>query len=286
MVGSYLNATSTFFKGEKTAAQYGIFSSDWSGGAWSQTYASNFNDSGYYIGACIQVCNQTIDHARGQYSALGYSGTNSGGTLVIKNSEFDHNEEGVDTNSENTDFPSPQDGACPGGKRPTIAGAVGCWVFMNNYVHDNNNPNVPSAGAAALAPVGTGLSVSGGRNDTILHNRFVNNKAWGVIFIPFPDSGKPCSGGVRNFDLLGKGSCLFDELRRCADQQHVHQRRRLREPDERRLLSSKTSTATRPTATAATSTRRGASRPWPRSCSRAIPVARTRRSPRTSTSRS
>ncbi|MGI8506253.1 MAG: hypothetical protein ACR2MK_05520, partial [Solirubrobacteraceae bacterium] len=61
-LGSYLTATSTFFKGEKTAATYGIFSSNWSGGTWDQTYASNFNDSGYYIGACQQVCNQTVNH--------------------------------------------------------------------------------------------------------------------------------------------------------------------------------------------------------------------------------
>ncbi len=45
--GSYLTATSTFFKDESTAAQYGIFSSNWSGGTWDQTYASNFNDSGH-----------------------------------------------------------------------------------------------------------------------------------------------------------------------------------------------------------------------------------------------
>jgi hypothetical protein len=209
-VGSYLNATATFFGNEKTAAQYGIFSSDWSGGTWDQTYTSNFNDSGYYIGACKQQCNQTIDHAWAQYSALGYSGTNSGGALVIKRSEFDHNEEGADTNSENTDFPSPQNGACPGNAISPITHTHSCWVFMDNFVHDNNNPNVPSAGAAALAPVGTGMSVSGGHNDTVVHNRFVNNGAWGAIFIPFPDTGKPCTGGTRNAPLLGRGSCLFD----------------------------------------------------------------------------
>ncbi|MGZ4225859.1 MAG: hypothetical protein ACXVTC_06370 [Solirubrobacteraceae bacterium] len=54
MLGSYLTATSTYFGGEKTAAQYGIFSSNWVGGLWDQTYASNFNDSGYYIGACVR----------------------------------------------------------------------------------------------------------------------------------------------------------------------------------------------------------------------------------------
>ena len=61
-----MTATSTFFKGETTAAEYGIFSSNWTGGTWDQSYASNFNDSGYYIGACQQVCHQTIEHALGR----------------------------------------------------------------------------------------------------------------------------------------------------------------------------------------------------------------------------
>jgi len=59
-------------------------------------------------------------------------------------------------------------------------------VFFHNYVHDNNNPNVPGAGIAAAGPVGTGLSISGGRNDTVMGNRFEHNDAWGVIFVPFP----------------------------------------------------------------------------------------------------
>jgi hypothetical protein len=73
---------------------------------------------------------------------------------------------------------------------------------MDNYVHDNNNPNVPSSGAAAAGPTGTGLSVSGGRDDTIMNNTFANNGAWGVILVPYPDTETPppdataCSGGV------------------------------------------------------------------------------------------
>jgi hypothetical protein len=82
---------------------------------------------------------------------------------------------------------------------------------MDNYVHDNNNPNVPSAGSAAAGPVGTGLADAGGRNDTIMRNRFVRNNAWGLIITPYPDSGKPCTGGTLNSPLLGKGSCLYDD---------------------------------------------------------------------------
>jgi len=211
--GAYLSTTSTYLKsqskaGEFSAAQYGVFSSNWSGGTWDHIYASNFNDSGFYIGACRQVCNQTMNHAHAQYNALGYSGTNSGGRLLIENSEFDHNEDGFDTNSQNADEPAPQNGACPVGVKPPVAGAPTCWVFFHNYVHDNNNPNVPAAGSAAQGPVGTGMSVAGARNDTIMGNTFVRNNAWGVILVPYPDSGGPCDGGT--VGGLGPGSCLFD----------------------------------------------------------------------------
>jgi hypothetical protein len=214
--GSYLSATDMFYENETDAAGYGIFSSNWSGGTWDHTYTSNMNDSGYYIGACQQQCDQTINHAWAEFNALGYSGTNSGGQLVVENSQFDNNEDGFDTNSQNnTDYPSPQNGACPNGGISPITHTHSCWVFIHNYVHDNNNPNVPSAGAAAAGPVGTGMSISGGHNDTVMDNRFVHNDAWGTIFVPYPDTETPppqapaCAGGTP--DVLGPGSCWYDE---------------------------------------------------------------------------
>ncbi|HEY1519684.1 MAG TPA: hypothetical protein VGF91_24880 [Solirubrobacteraceae bacterium] len=208
-LGSYLTATSTFFGGEKSAAQYGIFSSNWTGGTWEQSYVSNFNDSGLYIGACQHVCDQTIDHAWAEFNALGYSGSNSGGWMLIENSRFDNNEDGFDTNSQNGDEPSPQNGACPAGVQPPVAGASSCWVLTHNLFDHNNNPNVPSAGSAAAGPYGTGMSLSGARNDSVIDNTFESNGAWGAILVPYPDSGKPCTGGVLGW--IGAGSCLFDE---------------------------------------------------------------------------
>ena len=205
-LGSYLNATSTYFNNdETTAAEYGIFSSNWDGGTWYRDYTSNFNDSGFYIGACQQQCNQTINDVWAEFSALGYSGSNSGGQLVVENSQFDHNEDGFDTNSQNGDNPPPQDGACPNNGVSPITHTHSCWVFMNNYVHDNNNPNVPTAGLAGGGPVGTGMSLSGARDDTVMHNRFVHNGAWGTIIVPFPDSGPPCTGGTNSGAV-----CLYD----------------------------------------------------------------------------
>jgi hypothetical protein len=206
--GSYLNATSTFFKDESTAASYGIFSSNWDGGTWYQDYASNFNDSGFYIGACQNQCNQTVDHVWSEYSAIGYSGSNSGGNLVVENSQWDNNQDGFDTNSQNGDNPPPQDGACPNNGVSPITHTHSCWVFMNNYVHDNNDPNVPTAGTAGGTPVGTGMSMDGARDDTVIHNRFVHNGAWGTIIVPYPDSGPPCSGGTSGPG--GQPACLFD----------------------------------------------------------------------------
>jgi hypothetical protein len=210
--GSYLTATSTFFHREATAATYGIFSSNWSGGTWDQTYASNMNDSGYYIGACQQICNQTMNHAWAEFNALGYSGSNSGGTLIIKNSEFDNNQEGFDTNSQNGDEPSPQNGACPGNKISPITHTHSCWVFMDNFVHDNNNPNVPASGGAAAGPTGTGMTISGGRNDTVMDNLFEHNNAWAIGLVPYPDSGPPCIGGTRHFTF---GNCYFEGWNRA-----------------------------------------------------------------------
>ena len=154
-----------------------MFTSAWTGGTFDQIYASNFNDSGFYIGACRQVCNQTINHGWAEFNALGYSGSNSGGRLLIENSQFDNNDDGFSTNSQNGDNPPPQNGACPAGVSPPVAGAPTCWVFIHNFVHDNNNTTTPGLGSAAAGPVGTGMSVAGGRNDTIMSNRFVNNKA-------------------------------------------------------------------------------------------------------------
>ena len=207
--GAWLTATTQFFQNETSAAQYGLFTSNWDGGMLEHVYASNMNDSGIYIGACQQQCNQVLNDAWSEFSALGYSGTNSGGSLVIENSQWDNNEDGFDTNSQNADEPSPQNGACPDNGISPITHTHSCWVFMHNWSHDNNDTTAPAAGSAAAGPVGTGMTLSGGRNDTVMDNLFENNNAWGTAFVPYPDSGPPCTGG-RGGQSAG-ASCVFDE---------------------------------------------------------------------------
>jgi hypothetical protein len=213
--GNYLTGTSTFLNNETTAAEYGIFSSNARGPAgWNEIYGSNMNDSGMYVGACHQLCDVTIDHAWMENSALGYSGTNSGGTIVIENSQFDENGDGADTNTQIAgDPPPPQNGACPDGGTSPITHTHSCWVFIHNDVHDNDNPDVPEAGNAAAAPIGTGMTIAGGRNDTVMDNTFANNGAWGTLFVPYPDSGTPSlhqkCDDFGGFEIKGIG-CVFE----------------------------------------------------------------------------
>ena len=232
--GDYLSATSTFYGGSGApAGTYGIFTSNSRGpGVIDHSYASNMNDASYYIGACPD-CNQVLTHAHAEGSALGYSGTNSGGHLVIKNSEWDLNNTGIVTNSQNNDdAPSPQVGLCPGSTTRS------CTIFRNNYIHDNNNPNVPSAGSASLGPPGTGMVVSGGRFDTVNQNRVTDNGAWGILLVPFPDATpnpldtpSHCQGGTLNFDRPG---LLLRRLGQRGLRQLDERQRVLRQPDQRR----------------------------------------------------
>jgi hypothetical protein len=223
--GSYLTATSDYFKNnESPSAGYGIYSSNTKApgrGVFSRDYASNMNDSAFYVGACPD-CNVLLERVHGENAPQGYSGTNSGGHIVVQNSEFDNNETGFATGSlNNDDAPSPQDGTCPnGGVNPNqpknTQRTHSCWVLTHNYVHDNNNPNVPSHGVAGAAPVGTGITVYGGRHNIFTDNRIVNNGAWGILFVPFPDTSNPpavahCEGGAE-IGTPAAPLCYFDDF--------------------------------------------------------------------------
>jgi hypothetical protein len=86
------------------------------------------------------------------------------------------------------------------------------YALSQDYIRDNNNPDVPSAGSAALGPVGTGMIVAGGRNDTIIQNKVKNQGSWGILVVRFPDAGPPppiahCEGGDMN---VLPGFCYYD----------------------------------------------------------------------------
>jgi hypothetical protein len=201
--GNYLTASSTYSNGtDFPRGEYAIFVSNADGpGSINDSYASNMGDAAFYVGACPD-CNSVLNRDHAQYSALGYSGTNSGGHMMIRNSEFDNNKSGIVSNSQNNDdAPGPQIGLCPKGIGPT--GSSSCTVYENNSVHDNNNPNVPGAGSglAGSAPVGSGIVLAGTEYITLYQNQIVHNGSWGVLVADLPDQEEPppisnCEGGI------------------------------------------------------------------------------------------
>jgi hypothetical protein len=226
--GIDLSSTSTYWGGtEKPSDEYGIYASNTYGpGVFNDTYANNMADSGIYIGACPD-CNTTVNNSKFEGNDLGYSGSNSGGHLVIENSEFNDNEEGFATQSQNNDDqPAPQEGLCPEGKEnpspPSGAQRKNiCWVLIHNRIVENNNGGTPTSdGAPGL--LGTGVSIAGGRNDLVAENLFKGNKAWGILILPYPGIEEypppevvaaypedECRGGVGK-DVEGHHECLYE----------------------------------------------------------------------------
>jgi hypothetical protein len=205
--GKYLTAYDTGLNGG-----YGIFTNNETIGSWENIYASGFNDSGMYLGACPE-CKAHISKATMEDNALGYSGSNSGGNLVIENSVFKHNTDGIAPNSENPgDGPPPQNGACgvhrpyrPGHKKlPKFETTAieRCTIFRNNVVEENDNINAPDNPSSAAAPWGTGIELPGVYADLVEGNIIKNNPTNGVLAFEYPNPYPPTAQTIY-FQLSG-----------------------------------------------------------------------------------
>jgi hypothetical protein len=205
--GSYLTAYDTGLNGG-----YGLFAQNETEGSWNNIYASGFNDSGMYIGAC-QECDARVTEATMENNALGYSGSNSGGKLAIENSTFRNNSAGVVPNSENPgDGPPPQDGECgrenniPVSPTPTNITSTNiqrCTVIRNNLITENNNLTVPVNGSTARVGFGVGVVLPGTYADLIEHNVISKNTNDGLIGIEVPIPFEPPFAESIWFQLAG-----------------------------------------------------------------------------------
>jgi len=161
--GSYLTA---YRNGD-----YGIYAFDSVRGQFDHAYASGSPDAGFYIGECFP-CDAAILDVISEYNGLGYSGTNSGGNLVIARSEFAYNRAGVVPNSGSYELCYPSRGTS----------------VVGNLVHDNGtSPDTPAIDVAKLA-MGTGILPAGARDTLIQNNRVYNHERVGIGLVPFPES--------------------------------------------------------------------------------------------------
>ncbi len=156
--GSYLTAYDN--------GDYGIYAFDAVNGQFDHSYASGSPDSGFYIGQC-NPCNAIVTDVVSEWNALGYSGTNAGGNLILQNSEWDHNGAGIVPNTLDTEKNPPEYGT----------------TIIHNYVHDNGNADAP-AFALEHPALGTGIAMPGGDLNYVAYNRVENNPDYGILVLP------------------------------------------------------------------------------------------------------
>lgn len=148
---------------------YGIFAFGSRCGQFDHSFTSGNADSGFYIGECFP-CDAVIHDIVAFQNALGYSGTNAGGNLVIRDSIWTDNAMGLVPNS------------LDGEERPPQRGAT----IKNNQVFNNNNANVPGVGIAGQF-YGGGIVIAGGTANQVFGNTVTDHALAGIAVTPLPD---------------------------------------------------------------------------------------------------
>ncbi len=183
---------------------YGVYVFDSIGGVLDHSYGAGSPDAGVYVGECYP-CDSLINHFVSEHNGLGYSGTNSGGNMVIVNSVFRHNRAGVVPNSGSYELCYPE-------RKTTIIG---------NLVYDNNQPDTPAIDVAILA-MGNGILSAGGVQNIIERNRVWNHNKTGIGLVPFleedPNDSLPdksawdtsCADSKKLMPVQPDGALLWD----------------------------------------------------------------------------
>ena len=97
--GSYLTAYNN--------GDYGVYAFDAVDGVLEHSYASGSPDAGFYIGQCYP-CDAIVNNVISENNGLGYSGTNSGGSLYIISSVFRNNKGGLAPNTLDSELLPPE----------------------------------------------------------------------------------------------------------------------------------------------------------------------------------
>ncbi|MDO8389643.1 MAG: right-handed parallel beta-helix repeat-containing protein [Actinomycetota bacterium] len=157
--GAYLNTYRT--------GDYGVYVYDSVNGQLDHLYTAGSVDAGVYIGGCYP-CNAVLTDTVSEHNGLGYSGTNSGGNLLIINSVFRNNRAGVVPNSGTYELCYPE-------RETTIVG---------NLIYSNNQADSPSIDWALIA-MGNGIVSAGGVGNDIERNLIYDHDRGGIVLAPY-----------------------------------------------------------------------------------------------------
>jgi hypothetical protein len=166
--------------------EYGVLSFTSDHGLIQDCDAAGSGDAGLYPGSAPDTGEQTVEGSQRfntelsrcdmHHNAIGYSGT-AANAVHVHHNEFYDNALGFSTDvftaAGHPGFPQDSD------------------LIENNNFHSNNfNPYVASSDVVPTVPVpvGTGLWIAGGNNNTVRNNHFWNNWRRGTMLFAVPDS--------------------------------------------------------------------------------------------------
>ena len=171
------------------AGGYGVLTFTGDHGLIQNCDAAGHGDSGLYPGSGADSTDdrykkfypkrrfsQVVRRCDSHHNASGFSGTNSHGTLVTRNNFYD-NALGFTTDV----FTAPGHPGFP---------QHGNTISHNNFYDNNFNPfeKTSDVDPFIAAPVGTGLWLAGGNNNTVRNNHFYDNWRRGTMLFAVPDA--------------------------------------------------------------------------------------------------
>lgn len=171
---------------------YGIYAFDSGDGLFEHSYASGSPDASFYIGQC-DPCDAVLTDSIGEFSGLGYSGSNASTHIYIVNNVFRNNGTGMAPNSLDGEL-------LPPARNVVVAG---------NLIHDNGFADFPHKGAQ-WATQGMGIALAGVESSLIIRNRVVNHPVNGIQVFPNVDANVWMSSDNTIVDNVVSGSGLGD----------------------------------------------------------------------------
>jgi hypothetical protein len=163
---------------------YGIYSEGSTDGVIEHDYVSGAADAAYYVGEC-KPCRTTLRNLVARLSAVGYSGTNASGGLVIRDSRWDRNGAGILPNTYANEHDPPQESALVFGNVVTSSGRARVPL------------NTPLAGF-----YGIGIGIAGGNRNGVVGNTVTASRRYGIAVFrtayaipPPPQSTDPTPTG-------------------------------------------------------------------------------------------
>lgn len=171
---------------------YGLYAYDSVHGLFDHSYASGHPDSGFYIGQC-DPCHALVTDVLAEHNALGWSGTNASGDLVLASSEWRYNMAGIVPNTLDSELLPPQ-------RAQTIVG---------NWVHDNNQRSAPALPGTYPA-FGSGIVLAGGLDNVVERNLVEDHERYGIVAFPNLDRNFWMAGGNEVQGNVVRGSGVAD----------------------------------------------------------------------------